>query len=189
MGNMGSMGPMDNSNKNLPGTFISNSYVSSVNYDNNGQPHKETYQSQSIRQTDNEGKRIQEKQQAYQNTRTGVQKAAHERMLNEKGHKIVKARDRNTGEDYEHNIFKGGLNENEIDGFNNDYNQYRNKVNFENNYRVIEGSRRNLPQGSQGYHANRNGNGNSMALGGSGYGGSNNFKGALPGSYNKNYRK
>jgi hypothetical protein len=81
--------------------------VSKVKYDGQGQPHKETYQTQSIKQIDREGKSIQEKQQAYQNSRTGVQKAAHERLLNEKGHKIVKARNTNTQEEYEHNLFKG----------------------------------------------------------------------------------
>ena len=91
----------------MPGTVISKSYVSKVNYDQNGKPNRETYQTQSIKQTDREGKRIQEKQQAYQNTRTGIQKSAHERVLNEKGHKIVKERNRLTGDEMEHNLFKG----------------------------------------------------------------------------------
>ncbi len=81
--------------------------MSKVKYDQSGQPHKETYQTQSIKQTDRDGKSIQEKQQAYQNTKSGVQKAAHERLLNEKGLKVVKARNRNTGEEYEHNLYKG----------------------------------------------------------------------------------
>jgi hypothetical protein len=135
----------------MPGTFISKSYVSKVNYDQNGQPHKETYQTQSIRQTDKDGKKIQEKQQAYQNSKTGMQKAAHERLLNEKGHKIIKARNRNTGEDYEHAYFKG-MNDNELENFNNDYSDYRQKVKFQDNYKLLEnfGSRRVLPE------ANRN---------------------------------
>jgi len=78
-----------------------------VKYDGEGQPHKETYKTQSIRQTDREGKSIQEKQQAYQNTKSGVLKAAHERLLNDKGLKVVKSKNRNSGEEYEHNIYKG----------------------------------------------------------------------------------
>jgi len=92
----------------MPGsTVIQKSYVSRYNYNENGQPHKETYQSQSIKQIDREGHKIQEKQQAYKNTGTGIQKAAHERRLNDKGHKIVKERNRNTGEETEHTLYKG----------------------------------------------------------------------------------
>ncbi len=87
--------------------MITKSYVSKVNYDQNGKPHKETYQTQSIKQTDKEGRSIHERQQAYNNTKSGVQKAAHERLLDEKGLKVVKARNRNTGEEYEHNLYKG----------------------------------------------------------------------------------
>jgi len=132
------------------GTFISKSYVSKVKYDQNGQPHKETYHTQSISQTDKNGKRIKEKQQAYQNSKTGIQKAAHERMLDDRGHKVVKARNRNTGEDYEHTLYKG-MKEDELDNFNNDYSDYRQKVNFDNNYKVLQniGSRRTLPESSR----------------------------------------
>ena len=96
-----------NNSSNFPGTFISKSYVSSVKYDGTGRPHQEVYQSQSIKQTDKNGKKIQESQKAYQNSSTGVQKAAHERVLNDKGHKYVKERNVNTGDDMEHNIYKG----------------------------------------------------------------------------------
>lgn len=87
--------------------MITKSYVSKVKYDQNGQPHKETYQTQSIKQTDREGRSIQEKQQAYQNTKSGLQKAAHERLLDEKGLKVVKARNMQSGEEYEHNLYRG----------------------------------------------------------------------------------
>lgn len=93
--------------QNLPGTFISKSYVSSVKYDKNGKPHKEEFSSQSIKQTDKQGKKIQESQNAYQNSSTKVQKAAFERLLNDKGHKFVKERNLNSGEEIEHNIYKG----------------------------------------------------------------------------------
>jgi hypothetical protein len=81
--------------------------VSRVKYNKDGQPEKETYKAQTIRQTDMDGKRIQESQQAYQNTKTGVEKASHERLLNDKGHKVVKERNTKLGEEMEHNFFKG----------------------------------------------------------------------------------
>lgn len=121
---------------NFPGTSISKSYVSTVKYDSSGRPHQEVYQSQSIRQTDNTGKKIQETQRAYQNSSTGVQKAAHERLLNDRGHKYVKERNANTGDEMEHNIYKG-INEEDLSQFNNEYNDYRQKSNFERNYQML----------------------------------------------------
>ncbi len=146
---------------NFPGTCISKSYVSTVKYDGSGRPHQEVYQSQSIRQTDNTGKRIQETQRAYQNSSTGVQKAAHEKLLNDKGHKFVKEKNANTGDEMEHNIFKG-INEEELPQFNNEYNDYRQRSNFDRNYQMLNAannrnSNRNyLGAGSSNGNANVN---------------------------------
>ena len=90
----------------MPGTVIQKSYVSKVKMGQNGVPEREVYQTQSIKQTDKDGKSIKEKQQAYQNTKTGIEKAAHERMLDNRGHKVVKARNKYNGEEYEHNYYK-----------------------------------------------------------------------------------
>lgn len=57
-----------------PGTMISKFYCSKVDY-RNGKPHQECYQSQSIKQIDIQGHKISEKQEAYKNSRTGIQKA------------------------------------------------------------------------------------------------------------------
>lgn len=99
---------------NAPGTFVSKSYVSTVKMDKDGKPHKEVYQSQSISQTDQNGKKLTERQQAYKNSQTGLEKASHERKLDNKGrnriikgHKIVKARNKGTGDQYEHNYYNG----------------------------------------------------------------------------------
>lgn len=155
---------------NFPGTCVSKSYVSSVKYDNSGRPHQEVYQSQSIRQTDNTGKRIQETQRAYQNNSTGVQKAAHERLLNEKGHKFVKERNTNTGDEMEHNIFKG-INEEELPHFNNEYSDYRQKSNFDRNYQMLnaannKNSNKNylgaINANSRNYESRRNKNNNAL---------------------------
>ena len=118
-----------------PGTFITKSYVSRVNY-NNGQPEKEVYQSQSINQFGQDGHKIQEKQEAYKNSRTGVEKASHQRVLDDRGQKCIRQRNRNTGEQNEHNIYKG-FEENDLESFNRDYNDYRQKSNFQENYKAL----------------------------------------------------
>ena len=63
------------------GTMISQAYVSKIDY-SSGQPVKESYQSRAIRQVGDDGHRISEKQEAYKNS-NGIQKAAHQRMLDE----------------------------------------------------------------------------------------------------------
>lgn len=68
-----------------PGTFVSKSYVSTVKYDKDGKPQKEVFQSQAVSQMDESGKRLTEKQQAYKNSLTGLEKASHERKIDDKG--------------------------------------------------------------------------------------------------------
>ena len=119
-----------------PGTMISKTYVSKMDY-SGGQPHEESYQSQSIKQFGGEGgHNISERQEAYKNTYTGMQKAAHQRLLDDKGTKLIKQRNINTGEQSQHNILKG-LQENEVDSFNQQYNDYRDKVHFQDNYKYL----------------------------------------------------
>ena len=118
-----------------PGTVIAKSYCSKVDY-RDGQPHQECYQSQSINQIGQDGHKISEKQEAYKNSRTGVQKAAHQRLLDDRGMKQIRQRNINTGAQEEHNIFKG-MQENELDNFNQNYNEYRNKIGFQKNYKYL----------------------------------------------------
>jgi len=106
-----------------PGTMISKTYCSKIDY-SSGQPREESYQSQAIRQFGEGGHSISEQQEAYKNSMTGVQKAAHQRLLDDRGTKLIKQRNINTGEQSEHNIYKG-LQENEVSGFNKEYNDYR----------------------------------------------------------------
>ena len=63
------------------------------------------------------------KQEAYKNSKTGVQKAAHQRILDDKGTKQIRKRNIKTGEQEEHNIFKGIKGE-ELDQFNESYNDF-----------------------------------------------------------------
>ena len=117
------------------GTVISKSYCSKIDY-RDGQPHEEYYQSQSINQI-KDGHKISEKQEAYKNSRTGVQKAVHQRILDDKGTKQIRQRNVNTGVQEEHNIFKG-MTEDELDDFNQKYNDYRQKTEFQNQYKYLD---------------------------------------------------
>ena len=141
------------------GTVISQSYISKVDY-SSGQPVQESYQSRSIRQIGEDGHKISEKQEAYKNS-NGIQKAAHQRLLDNRGAKLIKQRNKNTGEQEEHNIFRG-MNEEDLDNFNKEYNDYRQKVGFEKNYQLMNNMRGNNNRIGNGYN---NGNrGQPMAL-------------------------
>ena len=139
-----------------PGTFISKSYCNKVDY-RDGQPHQECYQSQSVNQIGQDGHKISEKQEAYKNSRTGIQKAAHQRILDGKGMKQIRQRNVNTGAQEEHNIFKG-MAENELNDFNQHYNEYRNKIGFQKNYKYLN----DLNPYKRGKSQNYLGNGNKM---------------------------
>ena len=115
------------------GTVISKVYSSS--YSNiNGEPHQECYQSQSIEQANN-GHNISEVREAYKNS-DGVMKSALQRGLDKRGAKFIKEKNTKTGVHNQHKILKG-LKENEIDGFNKDYNKYYKKCGFKNNYKAL----------------------------------------------------
>ena len=108
--------------KNNNGTYISRVYCSSYN-NIDGQPRQECYQAQSIKQM-NEGHNISEAREAYKNS-DGVMKSAYQRGLDEK-----------TGKHSEHKVLKG-IKENEIEGFNKEYNAYSNKCGFKKNYKAL----------------------------------------------------
>ena len=118
-----------------PGTMISKTYCSKIDY-SSGQPKEESYQSQAIKQFGEGGHSISERQEAYKNSMTGVQKAAHQRLLDDRGTKLIKQRNINTGEQSEHNIYKG-IQESELSGFNKEYNDYREQVHFQDNYKYL----------------------------------------------------
>ena len=141
------------------GTVISQSYISKIDY-SSGQPIQESYQSRAIRQIGEDGHKISEKQEAYKNS-NGIQKAAHQRLLDNRGAKLIKQRNKNTGEQEEHNIYRG-MNEEDLDNFNKEYNDYRQKVGFEKNYQLMNNMRGNNNRIGNGYN---NGNrGQPLAL-------------------------
>ena len=137
-----------------PGTVITKSYSSKIDY-RDGRPHQESYQSQSINQIGSDGHKISEKQEAYKNSRTGVQKAAHQRVLDDKGMKQIRQRNINTGEQEEHNIFKG-MREEELNDFNKNYNDYRSKIGFQKNYKYLNSMNPYKRGKSQNYIGNGN---------------------------------
>ena len=117
------------------GTYISRVYCSS--YSNvDGQPHQECYQSQSIKQM-NEGHNISEAREAYKNS-DGVMKSAYQRGLDEKGARFIKEKNTKTGKHAQHKVLKG-IKENEIEGFNKEYNAYSKKCGFKKNYKALNG--------------------------------------------------
>ena len=139
------------------GTIISKSYVSQTRYNKDGKPERESYQTQSINQLGEDGHRIQEKQEAYKNSLSGIEKAAHQRMLDGKGHKYIKERNKKTGDHKEHHLYKG-MQEGELNDFNNQYNDYRQKVGFQKNYELLGqiGGRKRLGKGGYNGMANIN---------------------------------
>ena len=128
-----------NEPKEVNGTCISQVYCSSYN-NINGKPHQECYQSQSIKQT-NEGHHISEAKEAYKNS-DGVMKSAYQRNLDEKGTRFIKEKNSKTGKQGQHKVLKG-IKDNEIDGFNKEYNAYSKKCGFKKNYKALHGFGKN----------------------------------------------
>ena len=121
----------------FPGTCVSQSYVSSSKSENNGPMKSENYKSQTISLVDKKGKRISERKQAYKNSE-GIDKISHERTLGEKGHKLVQAKNSGNQRTYEHNYYKG-MNQDELEEFNKEYNEHKGKVNFEKSHKLLQG--------------------------------------------------
>ena len=123
-----------NNENNKGSTVISSVYCSK--YENyNGEPHEECYQSSNIEQTDKDGHDIYEKNELYKNS-NGVQKAAKQCTLDKKGTKTIKERNVKNGKHNEKKLYKN-IEEKDVDGFNKEYNQYKEKVGFKKNYKVL----------------------------------------------------
>jgi len=73
---------------NNGGSYVCQTYVSSSTRDKDGKIKQESYFENSAGQNKN-GNTISQKQQAYKNN-DGVRRVAEERMLNDKGRKMVK---------------------------------------------------------------------------------------------------
>ena len=121
----------------IPGLTINKSFICQSKKNENQEIEKEYYKSQSIKFLSNDGHLIKEKQEAYKNCLNGNEKVSFLRMLDGKGHKIIKERNRKKKKKNEKNLFKN-INENELNDFNLIYNLYRNKIQFQKFYDLIK---------------------------------------------------
>ena len=88
------------------GKFSQMQSISSTKTDQYGRPVKQTYQTKANGAIGN-GNKVTERHQMYENSGTGHQKMAHERMMNDQGRKIVRQRVGGAGGHSESNdVFK-----------------------------------------------------------------------------------
>ena len=88
------------------GTLICKSYVTTFKLDKNGRPVKQEYSSSSVNQFTKDGK-LSEKRSTFQDPLNGIKKASHQRMINDKGHKIVKTKNYANNESNEDHFYNG----------------------------------------------------------------------------------
>ena len=108
------------------GQFMSSSTVTQMKTGPDGKPVKETYKTRAHGAT-GKGNKVVDRQQMYEHTGTGLQKASHERMLNDKGRKVIKERIGNNINKYDH--FKG-MGISDTDGFDSDWNRVAGSLGF-----------------------------------------------------------
>uniref|UniRef100_A0A7S4QCB8 Uncharacterized protein n=1 Tax=Alexandrium monilatum TaxID=311494 RepID=A0A7S4QCB8_9DINO len=104
MGGGGSQVMMMSSSGGGCGAFSSNTMVMSSTIGADGQVHTERYSSSAV---GDHGRRISEMQQAYSNSTTGVDKMSLERQMLDQGRKMVKERNRHSGEERTTDLFRG----------------------------------------------------------------------------------
>eukprot|EP00831_Metopus_contortus_P034909 TRINITY_DN277_c0_g1_i1.p1 TRINITY_DN277_c0_g1~~TRINITY_DN277_c0_g1_i1.p1 ORF type:complete len:295 (-),score=27.00 TRINITY_DN277_c0_g1_i1:37-921(-) len=92
------------------GHYYKQTYVSKTIPGGDGRPEVERYTTSMARAIGG-GNNVMERQQLYQNSATGLEKAGHERTLNGQGRKVVHERIRGSGEerfvDHYHNLEEG----------------------------------------------------------------------------------
>lgn len=106
---------------NGSGTVIQRSYVSSTTIGKDGKKQQEKYFSNNVAHKGHDGnivlfrlkkffteylkKKISEKQEGYRHSGKGIDRMGQERMLNDKGRKIVKERNKILNEEAAHDYF------------------------------------------------------------------------------------
>lgn len=76
----------------LGGNFYSSTFVQSTKVDSNGRPVVEKYRSEAKGGVNERGEVMKERKQAYAHSGTGLEKYGHERVIGDKGRKVVKER-------------------------------------------------------------------------------------------------
>jgi len=101
------------------GTFMSQSMCISSSMGEDGKMHTERFASSSV---GDGGRQIHQKEQAYSNSKTGVDKMSMERQIRDKGRKMVKERTRGSQDEKQTDLFRG-MNETEGDAFDQQWRQ------------------------------------------------------------------
>ena len=113
------------------GTYFSRVYRSS--YSNiDGEPKEESYHCQTIKQS-KDGHDISETKEAYKNS-NGVMKTAYQRNMDGKKTRFIKEKNSKTGK-VNNKRFIEGVEENKIDDFHKEYNEYCKKSGFRKNFK------------------------------------------------------
>ena len=123
----------ENKKPSNEGTYYSKVYYRTYN-NIDGEPHEESYTSQSVKQT-NDGHDISETKEAYKNS-DGVQKTAYQRGLDGKTTRFIKENNVKTGKHNQKKVVKG-IEEDGIKDFNKDYDDYCKKYGFRKNFHKL----------------------------------------------------
>jgi len=138
-------------NRNGPGKFEKHVIISETKIDKHGRPQHEKYQSSARGAFDNIGNKVVERVQNYKNTEHGYDKAAHEKMINNKGKKLVQERIRANNMVNTHEISRN-LREDEFGQFDQMWDDMSNKIGF---FSLNDGPRKSSirePQYQQDFH-------------------------------------
>merc|ERR1719375_327310 len=100
----GQMMTMSSGGMGGQGGFSCQTMMVSSHMGADGQRHTERFSSSTI---GDQGRRMAEIQQAYSNSSTGVDKLSMERQMADRGRKMVKEYNRQTGEERNTDLFKG----------------------------------------------------------------------------------
>jgi hypothetical protein len=112
------------------GKFMKQTYVSSTKMGADGRPMKESYQTKAKGVYGRSAKpEIVERKQMYQNSHTGLEKAAHERMYHGKGRKVVMENDRSSGVQNSYNYYKN-MREEEGQSFDQEWDSAAKRLGF-----------------------------------------------------------
>eukprot|EP01016_Furgasonia_blochmanni_P007338 TRINITY_DN12944_c0_g1_i2.p1 TRINITY_DN12944_c0_g1~~TRINITY_DN12944_c0_g1_i2.p1 ORF type:complete len:512 (-),score=47.44 TRINITY_DN12944_c0_g1_i2:104-1579(-) len=107
-------------------TVFSGSLISAIGIDETGKPIQQNYFSNSVATKGADGNLTR---QGYQNTGTGLERIAQERMLNDQGRKYVKERIKGQGEQNVYTYYKN-MEEEQAEEFDRKWNDYNTRMKF-----------------------------------------------------------
>ncbi|KAF4676278.1 hypothetical protein FOL47_006434 [Perkinsus chesapeaki] len=96
------------------GQYSSQVYVTSTTRGADGKTVTEQYQSSTVGDAE---RQLREQQEMYSNSGTGMDKMALERTMGDQGRKVIRSRNRTTGEQNTQDMFRGGLTEDQATEF------------------------------------------------------------------------